>query len=178
MTHFREAVSEEESPYLRGLFVLYVLTGVRKIALARIKWSHVDIKAGTLSVYQTKAKRDLHVPLSQEAIEVLKQIPRTVGSEYVFAGPSGHIHSTAIERAWLRIKERTKAKGSNIDDVRIHDLRRTFGSWLASNGVSIATIMELMDITQHATAKVYMRFQQQALRDAVNLVGSKIVQSK
>ena len=179
MAHLRESLSEVEDPYIRALFVLYMFTGVRKKALSRIKWSHVDLKKGTLSVYQTKAKRDLHVPLSQDAIEVLKSVPKNIASDYVFpGGEDGHIGATVIDRAWSKLKEATKARGSNIDDVRIHDLRRTFGSWLASNGVSIATIMELMDITQHSTAKVYMRFQQQALRDAVNLVSSKMLSSK
>jgi integrase len=173
-----EAISEEKSPYTRALFLLYMLTGIRKVAMTEIKWAHVDLKKGAVSVYKTKAKRDLHVPLSSEAQEVLRGIPRMVGNDYVFPGSEPGSHLITVDRAWKRIKTRAKAKGTDIDDVRIHDLRRTFGSWLASSGVSIATIMELMDISQYSTAKTYMRFKQEALTSAVNLVGAKMLGDK
>jgi integrase len=43
-----------------------------------------------------------------------------------------------------------------MEHVRIHDLRHTFGSWLAQNEVQLPTIMELMGHKSAVTAKRYL----------------------
>ena len=60
--------------------------------------------------------------------------PRTIGMG-VSPGRSASGHVTEPKSAWSRIRER-----AGVADVRIHDLRRTLGSWLAGAGFSLPMI--------------------------------------
>jgi integrase len=54
-------------------------------------------------------------------------------------------------RKWRRI-----CKKAGVDDLKFHDLRKTFGSLLAQNGVSTAVTQRLLEHSSpHLTNKVY-----------------------
>ena len=61
-----------------------------------------------------------------------------------------------IDKAWRRIRKRAK-----LEDVRIHDLRRTFGSHLAQDGASLHLIGTILNHRDPSTTAVYAHFQRQ-----------------
>ncbi len=75
-----------------------------------------------------------------------------------------------IDKPWQRIRKR-----ANINDVRIHDLRRTLGSWLAQSGNSLHLIGRILNHADQKTTQVYARFQQDNLRTALDQHGSQIM---
>jgi integrase len=65
-------------------------------------------------------------------------------------GRTGHI--TEPKSAWHRVRER-----AGVPDVRIHDLRRTLGSWLAQQGFRLPMIGAALNHASPASTAVYAR---------------------
>jgi integrase len=70
--------------------------------------------------------------------------------------------STNIAKAWSRIRKR-----AGLEDVRIHGLRRTLGSWLAVDGASLPLIGKALNHSQVATTAIYARLQLDPVRIAL-----------
>ncbi|RJP21520.1 MAG: hypothetical protein C4527_23515 [Candidatus Omnitrophota bacterium] len=63
-----------------------------------------------------------------------------------------------------------------MEDVRLHDLRRTFGSWLATQGTPLYHIEKLLNHKDSKTTEVYAHLSKDPLREAIDKVGEKIIQ--
>jgi integrase len=57
-----------------------------------------------------------------------------------------------LEAAWQRIRDR-----AGVPDVRIHDLRRTLGSWLAAANYGLPMIGAALNHSSPASTAVYAR---------------------
>ena len=78
----------------------------------------------------------------QEAVAILRSRQPDDGadaseneSEFVFPSESKTGHIDKPKKGWARILERAE-----ISDLRVHDLRRSLGSWQAKGGASLAII--------------------------------------
>ena len=67
------------------------------------------------------------------------------------------------KKGWKRILER-----AGIDNLRIHDLRRTLGSWQAKTGASLAIIGKSLNHKNQTTTAIYARLDIDPIRDSVN----------
>ena len=156
------AINEEQNPYVRTAIWLYLLTGLRKTELLKAKWADVDWARGELKIPDTKSRRVHYVPLSGPALAMLRKTSRFEGNEFILPGrnPGGHIVN--IHKPWHRIRARAELR-----DVRLHDLRRTVGSWLAQSGNSLHLIGKVLNHSSTATTAVYARFAQSQVREAL-----------
>jgi len=134
------AIDAEPNPFHRALFRLLLLTGLRKSELLNAKHSDVDLGEKTLHLPKTKSGKPRTVPLSDEAVQIIRELPRCVGNGYIF--PTHHVEyhldrdtgerkfnmsfrsgnqaMSNPKKQWQRIR-----KAAGCDDLRIHDLRRT-----------------------------------------------------
>jgi integrase len=149
LARVNQALLAEPEPW-RSYFPLVLLTGTRRMELLSAKWENVDITARTLKLAETKNGRSLLLPLPAAAVAILEALPRT--SEWVFPGRGASGHVVEPKAAWDRIRERAK-----VPDVRIHDLRRTLGSWLASAGFSLPMIGRALGHQSPTSTSVYAR---------------------
>jgi integrase len=62
-----------------------------------------------------------------------------------------------------------------IDDVRLHDLRRTVGSWLAQSGNSLHLIGRVLNHSNQSTTAIYARFGEDSVRTALEQHGARIM---
>jgi integrase len=58
-------------------------------------------------------------------------------------------------------------EGARIPEVRIHDLRRTLGSWQAKTGASLVIIGKSLNQKNHATTAIYARLDLDPVRASV-----------
>jgi integrase len=181
---------------------LLLLTGARRGEMLAARWDEFDLAGGVWlkPSAHTKQKRAHRVPLSAPALLLLtemraeaeKEIRRGGKAEFVFAGADGRPLSEP-KRAWLAIcrlaglahevpkldaKKRPmkNAKGEPIlvwlSTVRLHDLRHTYASILASAGLSLPVIGALLGHTQTATTQRYAHLMDDPLRAATERVGA------
>jgi integrase len=105
-----------------------ILTAARTGEVIGARWSEIDMDSAVWTVPEgrIKAQREHRVPLSQEAIRVLKAAKRLQSDddvEVVFEGLRGKAMSNAGMSAVLKRMKRT--------DVTVHGFRSTFRDWCA-----------------------------------------------
>lgn len=93
---------------------------------------------------------------------LLHVLPRVLDNPYVFPGRNERGHLTNISKAWTRIRIH-----AGLADVRIHDLRRTLGSWLAASGASLPLIGKALNHSQVSTTAIYARLSLDPVRTAL-----------
>ena len=134
------------------------------------RWVDVDWEREELSIRETKNGRPHYLPLSSAAMQILRLLPRDGDNPYIFPGrDSGH-HIVNIDKAWRRIRS-----AADVEDVRLHDLRRTVGSWLAQSGNSLHLIGRVLNHKTPSTTQVYARFGNDQVRDALESLGQNLL---
>lgn len=169
LPHLAEAIAQEDNPYIRAAVWLLLLTGLRKTELLETKWEDVDLEDRELRVPETKSGRAHAVPLSGAAVEVLRALPRENGNPHVFVGHKKGDHLHDFKKAWRRIR-----KQSNLEDLTIHDLRRTVGSWMANAGESLQVIGDVLNHSDPSATEVYARLQEDSARRALEAHGERL----
>lgn len=157
------AIDAEAEPW-PDYFRLLLLTGARRSALAQMRWEDLDLKEGVWRIppEHSKNKDGLVVPLVPEAVKRLKR-RRTEGDAdavHVFtASRRRGDHITNPHHAWKRIRE-----NAGVPDLTIHDLRRTFGSYLAAAAVPLPIIGKALGHRSHNATAVYARLNVEPVR--------------
>ena len=164
--------SAEASPvawYMPHFIRLALNTGMRLQEMLDLTWSRVDLEAGCITFEpgeQKNAKRSV-IPINANAKLALLKLSERKQGDYVLQIKGKPI--TSINGAWRRIRAR-----AGLDDVTIHDLRRTFGSWLVQDGVSLHIVSGLLRHSDVSlTARVYAHLSQAEYRDAVRVLDEK-----
>ncbi|MEW7008139.1 tyrosine-type recombinase/integrase [Lentilitoribacter sp. EG35] len=122
----------EGYPFAQFVHVL-MLTGQRRGEVSGMRWSEINLDEGlwTLPANRVKNGRLHVVPLSSQAIDILKSIPRFMNSDLVFTTTG----TTPIS-GFGRLKERLALSlPENTEDWRFHDFRRTVSTEMARLGV-------------------------------------------
>jgi integrase len=147
-----QAIDEEENVYVKVAIWLLLHTALRKTELLSAKWEYVDWKNKELCLPYTKNGKPHYIPLSDQALDLLRKTPRSLGSEYIFPG-DGTEHRKDIKKNWERIRNKI-----GLPALRIHDLRRTVGSWLVQDGYSLHLVGTILNHQSTETTKRYARF--------------------
>jgi len=121
---------------------------------------------------QFKTRKPLTVPLAPEAIGILKRRHVTRVNEWVFPSHGKRGHLVEPKTAWERIRERAK-----LGDVRIHDLRRTLGSWQAAIGTPLNIIGRSLGHLRQETTAIYARLNLDPVRASVTAATAAIAQA-
>lgn len=165
-----KAIDAEENEYVRAALWLYLLTGVRKSELLLAKWEDINFERKELRLGDTKAGRTHYVPLSSPALKLIESISRLDDNPYLLPGRRKGKHLVNISAPWSNIREK-----AGVQDVRLHDLRRTVGSWIAQSGNSLHLIGKILNQSSPQTTKVYARLTQDNARVALEAHGKQIM---
>ena len=152
---------------------LLLLTGARRGEVLSATWDHFDLEAGiwTKPSAHTKQKQEHRVPLSAAAWQLLSEIKADARpSPYLFPGRIPGEPLTDIKNFWTGV-----CKKAQLDNCRIHDLRHTYASILASAGLSLPVIGALLGHTQPNTTARYSHLFDDPLREATERVGTFLV---
>ncbi len=151
---------------------MLLLTGARRGEVLNARWDQFDLEAGvwTKPSAHTKQKKEHRVPLSALVMQLLSQMRNSAGSSpYVFPGRVPGEPLKEIKGFWAGV-----CKEAKIEDCRIHDLRHTYASILASAGHSLPVIGALLGHTQPNTTARYSHLFDDPLREATEQVGSVV----
>lgn len=161
-----ENMREVISPHVTGAIRLLVLTGCRLREILHLRWSEVDLERGLLNLPDSKTGRKT-VYLSNAAIELLENLPRA--GTFVVAGDNPNRPRADLKRPWKRISEH-----AGIADVRLHDLRHTFASVGAAQGLSLQVIGKLLGHKSPETTARYAHLTEDPLRRALNEMSGRL----
>ena len=158
-----------------GFIKLLFLTGQRRTEVAAMRWDDLDLDAGTwtLGSAGTKSARAHLVPLSPQAIAVLKAAPRL--GEHVWTN-DGRSHVSGYAKAKMRLDGFLEAAGGPPKPWRLHDIRRSVATHMVRLGVSETIVGRVLGhAAQGVTAKVYaLHSYEPEMRSALNRWAAEI----
>jgi integrase len=148
---------------------LLLLTGARRGEVLGASWDQFDLDAGiwTKPSAHTKQKREHRVPLSAPARALLANMKAAGDAPYLFPSRGGTAPLTDIKKSWAAI-----CRAADLQGLRLHDLRHSYASVLASAGLSLPVIGALLGHTQPATTARYTHLFDNPLRAATERVGA------
>jgi len=161
------ALDNEKDRQAAQVVQLLLFTGARKSALLAARWENVDVERRSLTVPLSKSGKARHIPLSDAALQVLDEIPHK--SEWLFPSSRTDSHLSTIYASWDRVRER-----AGIKDVRLHDLRHSFASFLVNSGCSLYEVQKILGHQNPKVTTRYAHLAQDSLLRAANIVGEKL----
>jgi integrase len=158
-----KAIQQETSETLRDYIYMLLFTGARRSNVLAMRWEEIDFDAATWRIPQTKSGQPQFVPLEDMEIAILKARYEVADGPWVFPGRSDNTtgHLTRPEHGWERILNRAK-----IENLRLHDLRRSLGSWMVDTGASLPVIGQTLHHQSQATTAIYARLSLDPVRQA------------
>ena len=170
LPRFFQSVAEEENKTIRDYVLISLLTGARKSNVLAMRWQDINFERAEWRIEETKNGTPQTVALSLEAIEILQNRKPSNDAVFVFPGSGKTGHLMEPKKGWKRILER-----AGIDNLRLHDLRRTLGSWQAKIGASLAIIGKSLNHKNQNTTAIYARLDLDPVRDSVNKATSAMM---
>jgi len=165
------ALDTDENRVAAFAIKLLLLTGARRNEITHAKWEHVNWDKRTLLVPRAKSGRPRSIHLNSAALDLLRAIERTDGNPFIFPSPVTGRPSPSLHFPWWRIRER-----AGLLDVRLHDLRHSFASFLVNQGVSLYVVQGLLGHTQARTTQRYAHLANDTLADAAEVVRDVILE--
>jgi len=156
-----DAVRTSRSPNLEHIIWMLLLTGARKQEVLQARWADIDLDRKRWHIAQTKAGRARNVPLSDTLVEMLRKLPSREGSPYVFPCPKTGEPYKAIYNVWDRAR-----KKAGLPDVRLHDLRHSFASFLINSGHSLYEVQKLLGHHSISVTERYAHLADETLKNA------------
>jgi len=132
---------------------LAILTGMRQMEQFSLRWEHVDLDRGLLTIPHTKAGGTRYVHLNAEGVTILKNMTSWMVSQWVF--PSKNSGSHVDPRHFYARVFLPTMKRVGLETVTWHTLRHTFASRLAMAG---ATEQEIAACMGHSTTALVRRY--------------------
>ncbi len=179
--------------WMKSLFVVALETGLRRSDLLGLKWSSVNRREGWIRVLMGKTGEEATIPISQACATALEECWRrrpkagdrrvvkiqneTDRLALVFVTEDG---TPTTEITLKRTFKIAKQLAGIERRFRFHDLRHTFGSTAASQGVSLQVIQKALGHTTPAMTARYARPNETAMRglaDALNRANSESTNS-
>ncbi len=138
---------------MRDFVTLCIWTGARKGDVFGMRWQDLSLDDNKWVVPETtKTGESYDVALTPEATKTLRARAknRLADNPFVFPshGKSGHI--VDLKGRWKELLKRAK-----IQNLHIHDLRRTLGSWQAAAGTSLLVIGKSLGHKSQAATLIY-----------------------
>lgn len=166
---FFQSLAEEPNTVVRDYFLISLLTGARRSNVQAMRYEQINFERGTWTIPQTK-NGDQHIlPLVPQALVILHERRAQSDSEWVFPGTGRTGHLVEPKTAWARILER-----AGIVNLRIHDLRRSLGSWQAATGASLSVIGKTLAHKNVSTTAIYARLGIDPVRSAMEIATNAI----
>jgi integrase len=147
------AALETEPLKVKAAYRLALLTAARRSELLDMPWTELDLDSGwwVLPADRTKAGKTHRIPLGPTALNLLRALQVDRDSPFVFSGRYGR--PVVNPQKW---NERLR-KNAQLENFRLHDLRRTTASKLTEIGVPRLVVSKLLNHAEGGITAIYDR---------------------
>jgi integrase len=163
------SIEHDENRVAAKAIMLLLLTGARRNEITHARWEYLDWDKRTLLVPVSKSGKPRSIALNATAIEMLRSIFRDSRSPFILPSPVTGRPSASLFFPWQRIRMR-----AGLPDLRLHDLRHSFASFLVNKGVSLYVVQGLLGHANTRYTQRYAHLTPDTLRDAAETVGTVI----
>jgi len=169
---FFEALENEDNQVFKNYILLSLFTGQRRNSILSMRWENVDLKNGLIYIPDTKNGDPMQIPMTTQTKELLEAIKSDSDSDWVIPSnksASGHLEDP--KRPWQDLLKR-----ADIKNLRLHDLRRTQGSYQAITGASTNIIGKSLGHKSTSATMVYARLSADPVREAMQKSTDKMME--
>ena len=163
------SIREDENEIAAKAIMLLLLTGARRNEITHAKWEYVDWDNKTLLVPLSKSGKPRGIALNASAIALLRSMATAPGSPFIFPSPVTNRPPASLFFPWERIRVR-----AGLPDLRLHDLRHSFASFLVNNGVSLYVVQGLLGHAHSRATQRYAHLTPSTLLEAAETIGGLI----
>ena len=162
---FETLDAPETPPDFRDYLLLSIFTGARRSNIMAMRWTDIDFEQGIWKIPADESKNAeaMAIPLVQPAIDILLNRKDSTNSIFTFhskTAKSGHMEEP--KGAWKSL-----LKYAGLKDVRLHDLRRTLGSYQTITGASSTVVGKTLGHKSHQATAVYARLNLDPVRESM-----------
>lgn len=151
---------------------LLVFTGARLREVLNATWAQFDLDKGiwVKPSHHTKTKIRHQVVLAHPVVALLRSMRESpISTEFLFPGASLKAPRVDLKRPWTAICE-----DAGLSGYRIHDLRRTYATFMLSSGSDLSAVGNALGHTQASTTQRYASLLIDDQRDAANRAVDKM----
>ncbi len=170
---FFTELAKETSEDFKHFVLLSLLTGARRINVMSARWEDVNLASAIWRIPDTDSKNGepMIITLGAEAVQIFEaRNPQNNG--FVFPALSATGHITPPKKRWQNLLHRC-----GIDNLRIHDLRRSLGSWQAIMGASLVIIGKSLGHKSADATMIYARLNTDPVRASVSAATSAMLEA-
>jgi integrase len=177
-----DAVKQSESEMLQYIVLFLIYTGARKREALDAKWQDIDWDQKSWRIPKTKSGKVRHIPLSKGALSVLETLQALclegklgkylqafsvadMAQRNIFANIRTGKAYVSFFYSWDAARKR-----AGLPDLRVHDLRHSFASFLVNAGRSLYEVQELLGHADIRTTSRYAHLSRERLIAAVEMV--------
>lgn len=174
-TEFAELMKLENDSLLKDVFQFAFLTGMRLSEIINLQWNEIDLADNIIHVrntddFTTKSKKERIIPINTTIKELLiKKFPKIIPitrNNYVFTKRLVKLRGDYVTKEFKNLIRKSRLDPA----LHFHNLRHSFASNLASKGVSILVIKELLGHQDVKTTLIYSHLRTEDLRVSINLL--------
>jgi len=178
---FFKALADEPNQVMRDFFLVALLTGARRSNVLAMRWADVSLKRAEWRIPETKNGEPQTVTLTPEAVQILTNrkaerdaLPSSERSAFAFPSDRKEEDAPIAEpkAAWRRVLTR-----AGLSNLRIHDLRRTLGSWQARTGASLVIVGKSLNHKSQDSTRIYAQLDLDPVRQSVDRATSAMFEA-
>ena len=164
LARFFEALDLTENPAFKDFILLSLFTGARKSNVLSMRWKDIDFERSVWKIPGELSKNGdpMQIPLGPDALEILRRRRAETSSVFILPGAGKTGHYTTPTHAWETLLKRAK-----LEDLRIHDLRRSMGSWMTIGGTSLPIVGKALGHKTSQATSIYARLNLDPVREAM-----------
>lgn len=163
------ALKSSDNQDLYHIVTGLLLTGCRKRELLDARWEHVNFELRVWSIPVTKQGKPHNLPITEDLATYFRSLRSYKTSEFLFPSKLTGMPYKSIFQSW-----HTARCAAGLPDLRMHDLRHTFASFLVNGGCSLYEVQRLLGHTTSKTTQRYAHLSQTRLSDAMNVASRQI----
>jgi len=163
------ALDDSRNKSLKSMVLMLLLTGARRGELLAAQWSQLDFARKIWTVPINKSGKARYIPMSDQLIELLESLRAEASSDYLFINEVTGKPFTNFFYAWDAAR-----KKAGMPELRVHDLRHSFASFLVNGGRSLYEVQKILGHTQISTTQRYAHLSNDSLVSAANEVSRQM----
>jgi len=160
------SIEQDENRIAAQAIMLLLLTGARRNEITQARWDYVDWDKRKLLVPLSKSGKPRTIALNNAALELLRRMRAEIQGCYIVPSGVTGAPPPSLFFPWKRIRDR-----AGLPDLRLHDLRHSFASFLVNRGISLYVVQELLGHGHARYTQRYAHLLPDTLHEAAESVG-------
>lgn len=168
-----------------AIIIIGIVTGLRAVDIARLKLTDIDWINGEMKLIQSKTNQSLTLPLTEDVGTAIRDYilngrqKTECDSLFLRMKPpfQGFINGNAIGDLYDDYRKKANFPKEAFDGKGFHSLRRRVGKNMATSGIPVQTIAQILGDSQLNSVKPYISLDSHHLKEcALDFTGISITE--